>query len=96
MTPCHRKPTAAAVLTHAARESKVAEFDDTVLGDEQVLRLDIPMDAAARVAEVDRLQHLPDDPARTVLAHPAAGSAESRRQATPSEWESGRVGSGGA
>ena len=46
-------------LTVGACESKVAELDDSALGEEDVLGLDITVETVVDVAEVGGLQGLP-------------------------------------
>ena len=55
------------IRTHIPGEAEVAELEDLVLGEQQVLRLDIPVDAVVGVAVADGLQHLPRDPLRQLL-----------------------------
>jgi hypothetical protein len=47
-------------LTENSCESEIAKLDDPVLRDEDVFRLDVPVDAVVKVAVVDGLQRLPD------------------------------------
>ena len=42
-------------------EAEITHFDDAILGEEDVLRLDVAVDAVVDVAVVDRLQNLPYD-----------------------------------
>ena len=48
-------------LTEHSGESEVAQLDDAVFGDEDVLGLHVTVDAVVEVAVVDGLQSLPDD-----------------------------------
>jgi hypothetical protein len=45
----------------APGQAKVCEFDDAVTRDEQVLRLQVAMNDAMTVKEVDATQNLPND-----------------------------------
>ena len=54
-------------------EAEITHFDDAVLGEEDVLRLDVAVDAVVDVAVVDRLQYLPYDAHRQRKGH--AGNA---------------------
>ena len=54
-------------------KAEITHFDDAVLGEEDVLRLDVAVDAVVDVAVVDRLQNLPYDAHRQRKGH--AGNA---------------------
>lgn len=69
-------------LTHHAREAKVAELDDAVCREQDVLRLDVPVDAAVLVAVGDALQRLP----REVLRQCLGAALRAARESRPCEW----------
>lgn len=48
-------------LTDDPGESKIAQLDHIMLGEEDVLRLDVSVDTAVGVAKSDALQELPND-----------------------------------
>lgn len=49
------------VLTEHPGKAKVAELDHAILGQQDVLRLDVAVDAVVLVTVVDGLQSLPND-----------------------------------
>jgi hypothetical protein len=48
-------------LTENPSEAEIAKLDDPFLGDENIFRLDVSVDAVVKVAVVNGLQRLPDD-----------------------------------
>ena len=49
------------ILTQMPGKAEITHFDDAVLGEQNILGFDVPVDAVVHVAVVDCLQNLPYD-----------------------------------